>query len=187
MKGKLTLRNVLICAGAFLAILVFVFSFLTALRSTSSYGDAEALNVIWGSTQVKDLASGKISDLPEARKALGLPLVGVILVLVGGLCALVMALFGEKLIKDEKVRKIVLLVAAGLVVLGGVFQFFVVSAYISSNAKEAGVTVEEYKKQLEVMGVTLSSAMSIVSGILAILGGGAICASQFVADKKLGK
>ena len=183
MKGKLTLRNVLICAGAFLAILVFVFSFLTALRSTSSFGDMESLNVIWGSTQAKDIASGKISDLPQPQKALGLPLVGAIMVLVGGLCALVMALFGEKLIKDEKVRKIVVLVAAGLVVLGGVFQFFVVSAYISSQAKEAGVTVEQYKKQLETMGVTLSSAMSIVSGILAVLGGGAICASEFVKSK----
>ena len=183
MKGKLTLRNVLICAGAFLAILVFVFSFLTALRSTSSFGDMEALNVIWGSTQAKDIASGKISDLPEAQKALGLPLVGAIMVLVGGLCALVMALFGEKLIKDEKVRKIVVLVAAGLVVLGGVFQFFVVSSYISVQAKKAGVTVEEYKKQIEAMGVTLSSAMSIVSGIVGIVGGGAICASEFVKGK----
>lgn len=183
MKGKLTLRNVLICAGAFLAVLVFVFSFLTALRSTSSYGDMEALNVIWGATKAKDIASGKISDLPEAQKALGLPLVGAILVLVGGLCALVMALFGEKLIKDEKVRKIVVLVAAGLVVLGGVFQFFVVSAYISAQAKANGVTVEQYKKLLEDGGVTLSSTMSIVSGILAVLGGGAICASEFVKSK----
>lgn len=183
MKGKLTLRNVLICAGAFLAILVFVFSFLTALRSTSSFGDAELLNVIWGSTQSKDIASGKVSDLPEAQKALGLPLVGAIMVLVGGLCALVMALFGEKLIKDEKVRKIVVLVAAGLVVLGGVFQFFVVSAYISAQAKANGVTVEQYKKLLEDGGVTLSSTMSIVSGILAVLGGGAICASEFVKSK----
>ncbi len=189
MKDKLTLRNLLICIGGFFGILVFIFSFLPAVRYTNAMADAEYLHILWGADAVKNMANGKVEPLQGADK-LGpsvLALVGTILVILGTVCAIVMIFLGEKIFKDEKIRKIVLFVAGGLIVLGGIFTFFTLEGFYSEVAKKAGITVEQYKKQLEAANTTVSCGLPIVSGILAILGGGAVIGSQFIPDKKLGK
>ncbi len=181
---KLTLRNVLICCAALLAILVFVFSFLTSLRVTNGGNWAEYKNIIWGCGRINhDDGSAQILANDDKIGAAALPLVGAILVLLGGVGALVVSL----VVKDEKIGKIVLFACGGLLVLGGVFCFFGENGFIEAIAKKNGITVEQARNLLTMGGSTISCGLPIVSGILAILGGGAVVASQFVPDKKLGK
>ena len=185
MKDKLTLRNVLICCAAFFAVLVFVFSFLTALRVSSGSDWVEYRNIIWGCNgQRNSDGSAEIYAQADRLGAAALPLVGAILTLVGGLAAVVVAL----VVKDEKIRKIVLFVCGGLLVLGGVFCFFGENGFYGAVAAKSNITVEQAKQLVTMNGnFKVSCGLPIVSGILAILGGGAVVASQFVPDKKLGK
>lgn len=187
MKKFLTLRNVLICAGAFLALLVFIFSFVAELRAVNPGGDFSNLNFIWGGTKVRNNATGAIADSGDGVGVVVLPMLGAILSILGGLCAVVIALCGDKLFKNEKVAKIVLLVAGGLIVLGGVFTLFAKEGYIGNVAREEGITVEQYKAWIQSQNITLKCGLPIVSGILGIVGGGAIILSQFVQEKSLAK
>ena len=102
-----------------------------------------------------------------------------------------MSLFGDKLFKNEKIGKIVLFVAGGFMVLGGVFAFFAQGQFEQLNYVDTShgaiKSVEEYRKMIADAGFKISCALPVISGILAILGGGAVVASQFVPDKKLGK
>ncbi len=191
MKKLFTLRNVLILAGALLAILVFVFSFLAVCKTEGdllgTHYVSRVYNIIWGANKSKTVAGNntEIRKFDEAYPAAGLPLVGAILVLVGGLCALVVVLLGDKLFKNEKVAKIVLLAAGGLMLVGGVFHFFINSAFADVMVKQANS--EHFTKQdaLDMLKDEKASyGLVIVSGILAVLGGLSIAASQFLPNKK---
>ena len=186
MKKLFTLRNVLILVGVLFALLVFVFSFLAAFRLTANNGNwSQYQGIIWGARTVKNSdGSSHTYAADDALQALALPLVGAILVLVGGLCALVVVLLGDKLFKDEKVAKIVLLAAAGLLVLGGVFTFLTQGQFEAALAKEAGVEVQDLHDMWDLLNQKPSCGMPIVSGILAVLGGLSIAASQFLPNKK---
>ena len=185
MKKFFTLRNILICAGAFLGLLIFVFSFLAAFRLTNGSDWEEYRTFIWGCRTV-GFSSGASVTMPaeDALKAVALPLVGAILALVAALGAAFVVLFGDKLLKNEKVSKICLIVCGGLLVLGGVFTFFAQEGLISIVADEMGITAENLKKGWDVAGTKVSCGLPIVSGILGVLGGGAIVVSQFLPEKK---
>lgn len=195
MKEKFTLRNALICCAALLAILVFVFSFLASYRVAAGTNYIEYKGIIWGSS-LNIREDGTRTAMNPAVGALALPLIGAILTLVGGLCACCLAFFGEKVIKDEKVRKIILFVAAGLMILGGVFSFIYEAPFKDAlgaqwkaiyGVGDFSYVEAAWKVALSSSTYTTSCALPIISGILAIVGGGAIVCSQFVADKKLGK
>ena len=183
---KLPLRNVLIFCAAFLAVLVFVFSFLTSIRFANGSGNwNEWKGIIWGAGRINyNDGSAQILANDDKLGAIALPLVGAILVFLGGVCAVVTSL----VVKDQKVAKIVLFAAAGLLVLGGVFSFFVQNGFYQAYATKHGISVENAKSLLTSLGYDkVSCGLPVVSGILAILAGGAVAASQFVPDKKLGK
>ena len=177
---KFTLRDILICAGAFLGVLVFIFSIVAELRmvGTGFIGDTSYLNFIWGATRMRDNANGAVDTIPAEVQlgAMALPLVGAILALVAGLGALVV----NFVVKDAKLRRICMFVCGGLLVLGGVFTFFAETSYLSAAAKRAGITLEQYKQYLQSSHVAIKCGLPIVSGILAVVGGGAVCASEFV-------
>ena len=198
MKDKLTLRNLLICVAFLFGLLVFIFSFLAAYRMADGSDWTQVNTIIWGArTSVSSDGSSHTVAPEDADKAVALSVVGAFLVLLGAVCALVIALVGDKFLKDEKVRKIVLFVAGGFMVLGGVFTFFTQNGYEQVNIVDKLVnpmtgakiypTVADYRKAMKDAGLTLHCALPVISGILAILGGGAVVASQFVPDKKLGK
>lgn len=182
MKKLLTLRNVLILVGVLFGLLVFIFSFLAAFRLTANDGSwSQYQGIVWGARTVKNSdGSSHTYAADDALKALALPLVGAILALVGALCACVVLFLGDKLFKDEKVAKIVLLAAGGLLVLGGVFAFFTQGQFEAALAKEAGVSVQDLHDLWNTLKQKPSCALPIVSGILAILGGGSIAVSQFL-------
>ena len=193
MKNKLTLRNVLICCGAFLALLVFIFSFLTTLRLVDGSTTTTYQNIIWGTNKEIVVNGGtKVEQtLDPAYPAAVLPFIGVLMVILGGIGAVVVAL----VVKDEKIRKIALLACAGLIVVGGVFHFFTYSSFADAVARyyndhkiSSALPDRTGQYYLDAWKDSQPSvAMAVISGILAILGGGAVCVSQFVKDKKLGK
>ena len=193
MKNKLTLRNVMICVGVLFGLLVFVFSFLAAYRVSAGEKWIEYQTTIWGIGRVNhNDGSAEILANADRTQALALPLIGAILALVGALCTCTLVFVGDKLIKDEKVRKIVMFVAGGFMVLGGVFTFFADGAMKAEFVRWSGASnfdsvVATWKLALVSSSISQSYALPIVSGILGVLGGGAIVCSQFVSDKKLGK
>ena len=186
MKKVLTLRNILILGAAFLAILVFVFSFLASLRVTNGSDWYEFKGIIWGVSRVNySDGSAQILAKDDRMGASVLALIGAILVLLGGLCACVLAFFGDKFL-SEQVKKFAILGCAFLLVLGGVFTFFAEGGFYQAYANKigGGATADDVKKMLTFGGSTVSCALPIISGILAILAGGAAAASQFVPDKQ---
>ena len=185
---------VMILAGTLLALLVFVFSFLAVCRTEGSIMGTSYVSrvygIIWGAYKSKTVSGGdtNIHTFDKAYPASVLPLIGVILVLVGGLGACVMALLGSKLFKDEKIAKIVLFVCAGLMVLGGVFHFFINSAFADVMVKEANSEYFTKQDALDMLKEEKASyALVIISGVLAVLGGASVAASQFVPEKQLVK
>ena len=85
---------------------------------------------------------------------------------------------------SEQIKKIGFIVCGGLLVLGGIFTFFTAEGFIANVAAKAGGTAQQVKDMWAALNAKTSCGLPIVSGILAILGGGAICASQFVPDKQ---
>ena len=51
------------------------------------------------------------------------------------------------------------------------------------EAYKSATSVEEIKKQMKEAGGSMKSAMMVVSGIMAIVGGLSVAASQFVPEK----
>ena len=179
---KEQIKSLLVVVAAFFGLLVFVFSFLAAFRVSAGTNWIEYRGFIWGAKTIADEAG---NSKAISVGAVALPLIGAILALVGGLCALVVSLSGKKLVKDNEVRKIVVFVAAGLMVLGGVFCFIykgglenaLVKYYDVSDFKSVELI---WKADLLSSTYITSCALPTISGILAILGGCSACASEFV-------
>ncbi len=188
MKEKLTLRNLLLCFVALFGLLVFIFSFVTNVKAFDKAGDWNGTynSVIWGCKSMTVPYLGEVA-LPKPYGALGLPLVGSILVFVGALAAFCISL----LVKKEKAVRIVLVLVAVAMIAGGVFVMLtplsLFNALAERNAAESGLPLDKVKEAMKAAGGSLSSSLAIVSGILAILGGIAACVSVFFGEKKLVK
>ncbi len=187
MKQYLTLRNLVSAIIALVAVTFFGLSF--AAKSTLTMTGQGGLEIVfhgsvWGATSyTQSAATGAGSftqEIPaEYRTVFALPLVGFISLGVGGLGAFAGSLF----IKDEKVKKIVVLSAAGLVLVGGVFQFFNGQNGLYQAAKIADVSVEQIKETFTAKG----NALCTTSGIMSCVSAVALGAFQFVPDKMLVK
>ena len=179
---KLSLKNILVWVAGLLGLLVFIFSFVTAAKYTFStvMGDRVTTmkGIIWGCKEATTVMTGQ-SNTEVFSKALGSPvaIVGAILVFVGAACAVTLSFVQ---LKNEMMQKIAMFAAAGFMVVGGVLTFFALEGFYASYAAEYKMTVAELKKALQ--DAKISCALPVVSGILAILGGGAVVASQFVKD-----
>ena len=189
MKKLLTLKNILILAGAFLGLLVLLFSFLAAYRVNQGGSDwSEIRTIIWGArTTVNSDGSSNTVAAEDAIDALALPIIGAILAALAACGAVVLVFFGDKFFKEAKISKIAFFVVGGLLVLGGIFTFFTKGQFEAAYAKSGGMTVEDYHDGLNLLKWTVSCALPIVSGILGVLGGASIIVSQFVPDKALAK
>ena len=203
MKKYLTLRNVIMASAAFIGLLVFFLSFaVNASGVTSLLGGSMRVtfkNIVWGSKVMvgTNLDTGETRSVPLfemfgiSSTGLNLPVFfGVLLPLIAvialGVCFFV--------VKSKKVFTYVVFGAALFFVAGGILQFFSVSGLESALARqlynEGGATATEAKQaaSLLVSGYNLkASALSIISGILTILAGGALVTSQFIKDKELVK
>ena len=188
MRKYLTLRNILLCSGAFIAFVFFFLSFAVKAEITSTEADFSYVfnNSVWGSTSVTTVAQGgnvtMTDPIPADQRAVSaLPLLGFIFLLVGALGAPVCAFF----INNEKARLVCILSCGFLAVLGGVFQFFGGDSALQQYAKSSGITPAQAQTLLEAFHAKTSpGAMGIVCGVFGIISGLTMGCSQFVPDKK---
>ena len=112
-----------------------------------------------------------------------LPLIGWILILVGLICGALVAFLGGKLFKNEKLAKILLLAAAGLVLVGGVFQFFALRSFAGVIAKEMGdVDAKEVFEDMKTAGYKIP--LCTVGGVLGIVAALSLAVVPFLPEKK---
>ena len=196
MKKLLAVRNLLVFAAVLFGLLVLIFSFMTNVKGFDGDGNLtnKFFNVVWGCKKQEAYANVMGNDVTvkteESFNALLLPLIGAILALVGGLAACV-ALF---LVKDAKTRKLVVLVAALLMVAGAVMIFLTKLDFFNVYSKKLydefpqayrdSKTLAEFRKDLkDNSDGTMKAPLAVVSGILALVGGLSAGASQFVPEK----
>lgn len=193
MKKFLTLKNIILCSGALLLLVAFFLSFGATVHGenhgvTSSYN-----NIVWGCDSITmDGTKHALSELMpglERAKPAALQLVGIILMLVAAIGAALVAL----LVKKPWAKWIVVGLAV-VAVAGAVFQFFALQGFargmINAMAEKMGITdketieqeYQEFLKTAREQGAKIT--MNIVMGVLGILGGLAVGASQFLPEKK---
>lgn len=181
MKKFLTLKNVLLCCAAVLALVAFILSFTASVNLKDGNGvDAALYNFIWGPKRFSE--QGSTTDIPSSMLPMpvaALPLVGALLVVVG-VCAAVVSAF---LVKKSFAKWIVVGCGA-LAVIGGVFFFFFRSGGVAQFAKLMGMSIEQAESAISAAGIKFSSAGAVVAGVLGILAGGSCIASQFLPEKK---
>ena len=179
MKKIFTLKNILVFVGTFILLLAFCLSF--AVKGTLEGGGARVVfnYVLYGSKRV--IGDGVDMDIPEEyRYFAALPVIGYIIALIGGLVAVIFVF----VVKKEKMRKNLVLGAAGFALVGAIFSMITLNPPFHAYAKLFGSTYEQAKTTLESIGVReKASALNIVMGIFSILGACAIGASQFLGGK----
>ena len=191
MKKFLTLKNILVCCGALFGVLLFAVSFADALKANIDGVEATVPNIVWGATKIKGVFHGKEEILPfydgfglASSGVLPLPFIGVLLALLSAIGAVVVLFF----VKDAKVQKIALLVCGGLLLVGGIFQFFAGSMFpghVADKMIAAGVISEgERPLVFRMFADAHANAAVYLTGVFGILGGLSIAASQFVPEKK---
>ena len=185
MKKFLTLKNILLCSAALLALVAFILSFTANVKFVTSEGYGEQFyNFIWGPRKLAEFGGGEFAEAPIPAEFLpmpvaALPLVGALLVFLGAVGALVVALLVKK-----PFAKWIVLGCGALVVLGGVFFFFFKNGAIKQLAKLMELTEEEAKQAIANVGLKIKSAGAVVAGILGIIAGGACVASALLPEKK---
>ena len=191
MKKFLTLKNILVCCGALLGVLVFAVSFADGLAGTMEGANAKLPNLVWGVKKIVFSVGGKETTyafydgfgIPSSG-VLVLPFIGLLLGLLSAIGAVVV-LF---LVKDAKAQKIALFVCAGLILVGGVFQFFAGSMFpgqVANKMIAAGVIPESNRELVYRMFADVhANAAVYLTGVFGILGGLSIAASHFVPEKK---
>ena len=186
MKKFFTVRNILIMGATFFAALVLLFSFVASAKVTVYYfngpndpfpSTVTFYNFVWGSSKINvaSWANGiGTYPLKESFGSVGPVAFGVVLVVLSAGLATVSAL----VIKNEKLKKVLILVAAGFMLLGGVLHFFVRGSFIENVARYYEYSIEMVNSMI-VPG-SAHYGLPIVGGILAILGSGAVCTSAFL-------
>ena len=198
MKKFLTLRNIVLAAGALVAIVGFVLTFFADVAYDLGGGYAmEYKGVIYGCSKlvyagqeftIAEFTEGVFGIRVEKYGLMVVPFIGALLMVVGAVAACVVGL----LVKKPFAKWIVL--ACGVVVLaGGIMQFFPLEAFADAEVRAvygaAGVTDEEAIKEavqndLEALKEAgAKCTLAIVSGILACVGGVAAGASAFLGKK----
>ena len=181
MKKFLTLKNVLLCGAAVLALVAFILSFTAGVNFVDSDGNtAKFFNFIWGPKRFME--AGYEADIPAALLPMPkatLPIVGSLLALVGVAAAVVVGLLVKK-----PFTKWLVVVCGALSVVGGVFFFLFNGTAVAQFAKMMGMTIEQAKQVIAAMGIKITSAGAVVAGILAILAGGLCATSALLPEKK---
>ena len=172
-----------------------MFFFLSFAAKAQVYGHGEGekvayvfTNAIWGGKSLEMYLNGKLlATNPIQEKPYILPIIGLILLIV----AVVGAVLVSFLVKNNKLSKIILIVAGVLAIVGGVFVFFVGESamrslvyYIAGN--KGLEQLESVRAEMQASGFKDGPrALAIIIGIVAILAGGSFAAAPFLPEKKL--
>ena len=192
MKKFLTLKNILICAGALLLLVAFFLSFGAKATIIDGGHKMSYNNIIWGcKTFTTDGNQTTIKYIlgADKLKVMTLQLIGLILMLLGAIGAAVVAL----LVKKPFAKWIVVGLAA-IALAGAVFQFFALQgfarAFVLTEAEVAHVTDKEaiedaIKDAIKIFkDEGLRFGMNIAMGIVGSLGAVAIGAGALLPEKK---
>ena len=185
MKKFLTLKNILLCSAALLALVAFILSFTAGVKYVDANGNGEKFfNFIWGPKRLAEFGGGAYieANIPAQYLPMPvatLPLVGALLVFVGAAAAVVLNFLLKK-----PFTKWIVLGCGAVVILGGVFFFLIRDGAVKQIAKVMEVTEVQAQEFLAHYGLKIKSAGAVVGGILGILAGAACVASTFVPEKK---
>ena len=178
---KILLPMIFIALAATALILIALASFkgsmggLNATVKGITFGANKAITTYGGMTHEQTY-----NGYPPAV----LPLVGFILIAVGVIAGGAVAFFADKI----NAAKIVLIAAAILVVVGGIFQFFagaMFPGHVANKMIANGVIPESNRELVHRMFANMhANAAVYLTGVFGILGGAAIAVSQFLPEKK---
>lgn len=202
MKKYLTLRNVIMGSAIFIALLFFFLSFAINASGIANLGDQMKVTfkgIVWGTSSIvgTKISTGETNTesiyemFGFSSSGLNLPVFfGVLLPLLAAV-ALAFCFFA---VKNKKHFQYIGLVLALVFITGGILQFFAISglkdAFVRQFVTYQEMTKEQAKIAVETMigGYNLGlSALSIISGIFAILAGLGVGFAQVVEDKQLVK
>ena len=192
MKEKLTLRNVIVWGATFLAILFFFLSFAvkTSFFMPDSTGTIEYRfdNGVWAANSFKGYVDGVYAvSMPCSGQPFALPIVGLILVIVAAVAMVVVSF----LIKSKMVERIISIACGALVILGGVFMFFVGETAIRTLCYMSTGSLEHLELFRQIYASSgaywRSGALGTISGVIFILSGVSFGVSAFLPEKKLAK
>ena len=180
MKEKLTLRNVILWTVAFALIVLFVFSFGASVKLVATiegqYVEYVFNHALW-KTDVVYATGEKPITVPDAyRLSSGLGITAVLLFLLsaGGLMAV------SLLVKQDKLKKILIFVCAGVILVGAVLLFFLAQKAWKEFANLMGTSVEQAKQMLAAYGFKAKSSYGTGAGIVGILFAVTVVLSQLV-------
>ena len=190
MKEKLNLRNVVFWGIALSLLVLFLTSFAasTSFKGTIEGDRIEMVfsNVIWGCKSYSGTVNGAgYANLLGKPVANAFGLIGVILLLLASAGIVLVTL----LLKDEKIKRILIFVAGGVVAIGGVLLFFVSQASwycLKQSMLDEGIATDISTLKAYYAGFKSISGYGIAAGIISILlGCSAIATLLFVPEKKL--
>ena len=172
---KKVVLPLLFVALAATAMILVVFA---SLKFSNALSDVTVKGITFGAYEqvVKTGGTSVVTELKDYDPSL-MPLLGFIFIGVG----LVVAALGLFLIKDEKSAKIVVLVAAGLVLVGGVFQFFALQSFARVTAKVFDQKYEDVLKNFKDNNAKIT--LCTVGGILGIAASLVLAIRAFLPKK----
>lgn len=192
MKKLFTLRNILVCLGALLAVGSFFIAFAAGFSYTEDtlHGSATVIvsNVIIGKRFITTII-GNIASINAVENAAhaGLSLAGIIMMLIAGLAACVFAfVFGK-----HKWAKWVIVGCAVVILTGAIFAFCMKDSYILSSvdklikdgdfpASQRQTLINDYRETLKNAKLNVGY---VFTGLFGVFGALIIAASQFVKEK----
>ena len=194
MKKFFTLRNIVLAAGALVAVVGVVLACLAGLRIEDG-ALMEFKNFVFGSTKIAVTYNGVTEEIAVSDMGLGIettglavvPFIGLLLMGIGAIGACVVGLLVKK-----PFAKWIVLGCGVLALAGGVMQFFPVESFADAFVRqmykdypvsEADIQ-EVIKQQIEAFKEAGASApLAIVAGVLGCVGGVAAGASAFLGKK----
>ena len=192
MKKLLTLRWLLLCVGATLALIAFFVALGGTMEGTANLYGLVSFPVSYSGALFGITYTANFYGMTYTAK-LGIsvfPFLGWLLLLFG-LVGVVVCAF---VIKDEKLRKILIICGSAAVVVGAICLFFikpsVENAALSAFKKAAGeyeayVTKDLIKDEMNRINARFPGI--ITAGVFGLLGGLAMCATQFIPEVKFVK
>ena len=187
MKKVFTLKNIILLVAALIGVVMFAVSFAIKVDIAAPGGTGAFKGLIWGCTKAElNGEEGPVIYLLGLQKLSAnlFGLLGVILVLVAAV-VLCLAVF---LIKNQKIAKILVLVAAGLLLIGGIFQLLILPSLKSSlyhGYVNAGADPADAKAESElIIQYCHLSAGSIVCGAFTFAAAVASAVAAFLPEKK---
>ena len=177
---KLSLKKILVLAGALLGVVAFFMMFVDAIKvSVTTVVIGNSSTDVSYYSGLESLFGVKNNSGDIVVKGAGGAFVGYLLALLGGAAAVVSAL----VIKDKKMAMYIVIGAAALMVVGAVLMFCEKAMFLGVNEIDSASGAAGLGSILGASYEYGLGAGPIVGGILAILGAGCAGASIVVKEK----